>query len=75
MQTLAQQHEARGAIRDRKTLLQKMLESIFGPLTEDARKRIAEATPEQLESWALSVCDAARIDGISIDDVLNSSGR
>ena len=63
-------HEARGAVRERKTLMQKMLEAFFGPLPADARKRIDEASPEQLESWALSVRDAG-----SIDDVLNGAGR
>ena len=63
-------HEAIGEARGQKTLLQRMLENIFGPLPAEAKQRIDEATPEQLKSWALSVRDAG-----SVDDVLNGAGR
>ena len=63
-------HEAIGAVRERKALLQKMLEAFFGPLPESAQKRIDGATPERLKSWALSVRDAG-----SIDDVPDGAGR
>ena len=51
-------------------MLMKMLENFFGPLSEEARKRIGKASSKQLESWTLAVRDAD-----SVDDVLNGSGR
>ena len=53
-------------------LLQKQLEGFYGPLSADALQRLAEASPEQLESWALAVPVAVR-DGKGVDFVLNGA--
>ena len=55
-------------------MLQKQLESFFGPLSAEVRKRIAEASPKRVESCALAVPAAAR-DGKGLDDVLNGKAR
>ena len=75
MRTHAQMHEDIGRAEERKTLLQKMLETFFGPLPIEAQQRIDEATPEQLESWVKSLGAVLKPNGASIDDVLNGTGR
>ena len=70
-----QLNQAIGRADGQRTMLQEMLENIFGPLPDSALKRIDEASPEQLKSWALSVSDAAKGNGASVDDVLNGSAR
>jgi predicted transposase YdaD len=40
-------------------LLQKQLERRFGVLPLWVSERLAQATPEQLEAWALDLLDAA----------------
>ena len=75
MATLAERIEARGEVRGLRAMLQEQLESIFGPLPEDARERIAGAPPEQLKSWARSLGTTLKPSGISIDDVLGGTAR
>ena len=52
------QWKEEGRLEGESTLLQKLFERRFGPLPEWASQRLAEATGEQLEAWALDVLDA-----------------
>ena len=61
---------AEGMEQGQQAMSLKMLEKFFGPLSAKARKRIAAASPEQVESWALAVRDAQ-----SVDDVLGGKAR
>ena len=63
---------AEGKAEGKVEMLQEMLEKFFGPLSADARQRIDEASPKQLESWALAVPTAVQ-GGQSVDDVLNGA--
>ena len=71
-------HPKMRALRDewkaegQQAMLQKQLEGFYGPLPADARRRIAEASPEQLRSWARAVPVAVR-DGKGVDFVLNGA--
>ena len=56
------------------TMLLEQLRNFFGPLSEEAHRRIGKASPKQLKLWALAVPMAAR-DGQSIDDGLNGSSH
>ena len=65
-------HAQQWIIQERQAMLRKMLEKFFGPLSADARQRIDDASPKQLESWALAVPTAVQ-GGQSVDDVLNGA--
>ncbi|MBN8449599.1 MAG: DUF4351 domain-containing protein [Candidatus Accumulibacter sp.] len=58
------QWKEEGGLEGESTLLQKLFERRFGPLPEWARQRLAEATGEQLEAWALEVLDADTLEGV-----------
>ena len=53
-----------GRLEGESTLLQKLFERRFGPLPDWARQRLAEATSEQLEAWALEVLDADTLEDV-----------
>ena len=53
-----------GRLGGESALLQKLFERRFGPLPEWVRQRLAEATGEQLEAWALEVLDADTFEGV-----------
>ena len=46
------------------TLLQSLLARRFGTLPDAVRARLASATVEQLESWALKILDAKSLDEV-----------
>jgi hypothetical protein len=46
------------------TLLQSLLARRFGTLPDAVRDRLAGATVEQLESWALKILDAKSLDEV-----------
>jgi len=50
------------------TLLQSLLARRFGTLPDAVRARLAGATVEQLESWALKILDAKSLDEIFNQD-------
>ena len=45
-------------------MLGMMLSKRFGELSEDVKSRLRNATPEQMEAWALAVLDAESIDDV-----------
>lgn len=45
-------------------LLTRLLEERFGPLPEPQAARLQSSTPEQLETWALRLLDAASLDDV-----------
>ena len=50
------------------TLLQSQLARRFGTLPDAVRARIANATVEQHESWALNIFDAKSLDEVFDQD-------
>jgi len=62
-----QQGRQEGRQEGEGVLLQKLLQRRFGALPEWVGQRVAQAAPDQLESWGLSLLDA-----LSLDDVFNA---
>jgi hypothetical protein len=56
--------EAKGLAKGEGTLLLRLLERRFGPLTPELRARIAAAEPPALEEWGLRILDAVTIDDV-----------
>ena len=46
------------------SVLLRLLNRRFGPLSADVTRRLAQSTPEQLEIWAERVLDARTIDEV-----------
>lgn len=63
-QSALQQGLQKGVLQGEALLLQRMLTHRFGPLSEWARQRLHDATPEVLETWADRVLDAQRLEDV-----------
>ena len=61
-----EQGEQKGMQKGEAALLQTLLARRFGTLPDAVRARLASATVEQLESWALKILEAK-----SLDEVFN----
>ncbi|WP_291991140.1 DUF4351 domain-containing protein [Candidatus Accumulibacter sp. ACC007] len=59
-----QKGEQKGMQKGEATLLQSLLARRFGALPDAIRARLANATVEQLESWALKILDAKSLDEV-----------
>lgn len=64
MQQGMQQGEAKGKAEGMHLLLERQLARRFGPLGEEAHRRLAAASIEQLEAWAERIFDAASLDAL-----------
>ena len=49
------------------SLLRKLLERRFGALPAWVYDKLAQAAPEQLETWAIEILDAARLEDVFRD--------
>jgi hypothetical protein len=56
--------QKRGIAQGQARLLMRLLEERFGPMPEPQAKRVQSAAPEQLETWALRLLDAASLDDV-----------
>ena len=54
----------KGRAQGTASVLLRLLNRRFGPLSADVTRRLAQSTPEQLEIWAARVRDAGSIDEV-----------
>jgi predicted transposase YdaD len=54
----------KGRAQGTASVLLRLLNRRFGPLSADVTRRLAQSTPEQLEIWAERVLDAGTIDEV-----------
>jgi flagellar biosynthesis/type III secretory pathway protein FliH len=59
-----QQGKLEGKLEGEVALLERQLSKRFGPLTEDTRARLRNATTEQIEIWAERVLDAKTLEDV-----------
>lgn len=55
-----------GMQRGEQGILQRQLIRRFGPLDQEARQRLQQATPQELECWADNILDAKTLDEVFI---------
>lgn len=60
--------EERGRVKERRELVQKLLEKKFGPLPNEARERLAALPGKRLEEIALSYTDVASLKELGLTD-------
>ncbi len=67
--TLAERLHCKGRMEGRQSVLQRQLATRFGDSVLDIRmqERLRSATPEELDTWAERILDAATIDDIFTD--------
>lgn len=53
-----------GKLEGEAALLERQLSKRFGPLSEEVRRRIAQATSQQLETWGENVLDAQTLSAV-----------
>ena len=53
-----------GRVQGTASVLLRLLNRRFGPLSPDITRRLSQSTPEQLEIWAERVLDARAIDEV-----------
>ena len=45
-------------------MLERLLSKRFGPLSDDTRQRLTQATSDQLETWAERLLDAPTLSAV-----------